>query len=823
MRSLKFFIGLVLLIVGFTGTFFLVKVSAQSYRYCTNCGCPGDAYQCINDDGETSNTCTNWSTCDRFPDATCCQTNPNCSNTCGQNSRYYCTAPYPNGSCSNPGSPSNPGNPGNPPAPGCTQVPPGSATLLTPATESVMPTNSVTVTWAPTTSWGEGCPNNLYQIVFISPDCSGSYTAISGVIGSSVNSFTFNNLDWGRRYCWTVGEHNNGQAAYVGDFTFYINATPTLVSSGFTNPDTCDADANGTPNGVSGRFGQPNATNPVTYSVTFRDNESDSFEEIWLAFVPNVVNAQIVDRATVEAYAGGSGSIGLRLHRTGAVNVLQANGASGAWTGLPANNQPNSATVLNATFSRNGAFATGTFTIRFNDNFPYGTYGGNYNIYAAALMVNSDGTAVTSYASAYQNFNYYRAGSWRVDVNPPSVYVGTPTVQGNGSYDVLWAAGDVEAPGNAITQVWSYIFADQAGSSLRDNTIGATINPPNSQLDYPTASNAGVTLANLVNHNYTNLTPALNATSTFRLVGQDFACNISRSTSSLASPIPWLITYQNSISAGGGYNGFGIPNLTNYTVPYTSDTGLPYLSTYSVFSGNANIVNGGVSGVSKANQVALTYQNLASSPPLGSGTTSWYQYLLSLVTQNARTSIATSNATGINGNASTSLGIAANTKRIVTIERDNFIVESNSNCDVQAMIFVSGNIIIRPDFNFSGNNRCMFIAGGNITIENGSNKTTPAVATSSTTLAQYDIVRSLLIASNQFTTTADQVNGNGNKWDGLYIQGSVISNLVDLRRSINLGANAIQPAHVFVYDPAFIDIFGTDLSRRDFSIREVGK
>lgn len=823
MRSLKFFIGLVLLIVGFTGTFFLVKVSAQSNRYCTNCGCPGDAYQCINDDGETSNTCTNWSTCDRFPDATCCQTNPNCSNTCGQNSRYYCTAPYPNGSCSNPGSPSNPGNPGNPPAPGCTQVPPGSATLLTPVTESVMPTNTVTVTWAPTTSWGEGCPNNLYQIVFISPDCSGSYTAISGVIGSSVNSFTFNNLDWGRRYCWTVGEHNNGQAAYVGDFTFYINATPTLVSSGFTNPDTCDSDGNGIGNGISGRSGQPNATNPVTYSVTFKDNESDSFEEIWLAFVPNVINSQVVDRTTVEAYAGGSGSIGIRLHKTGAVNMIQANGDSGIWTGLPANNQPNSATLLSATFIRNGAFASGTFTIRFNDNFPYGTYGGNYNIYAAALMQNTDGTLLTSYATPTQSFNYYKTGSWRVDVNPPSVYVSNPTVNGNGTFDVQWAAGDAEAPGNAITQVWSYIFADQAGSSLRDNTIGLTINPPITQLDYPTASNAGVTTANLATHNYTNLTPAVNATSTFRLVGQDFACNISRSTSSLASPIPWLISYLNSISATGGYTGFNIPNLTNYNVPFTGDTGIPYLSTYSAFSGNGTMVNNGSARVSKTNQFAINYQNLASSPPLGSGTTSWYQYLLSLVTQNARTSIATSNATGINGNTSTSLGIAANTKRIVTIQRDNFIVESNSNCDVQAMIFVSGNIIIRPDFNFSGNNRCMFIAGGNITVENGSNKTTPAVATSSTTLAQYDIVRALLIASNQFTTSADQANGNTNKWDGLYVQGSVISNLVDLRRSVNLGANAIQPAHIFVYDAAYTDIFGTDLSRRDFSIREVGK
>lgn len=808
MRRLKLIVAIIILTAGIAGTFFLFKVSAQTTRLCINCGCPFNFNRCLTD-GETSATCTNWSTCDAY------------TNVPGEQSRYYCTAPYPNGNCSNPNTPPPGGNP--PPPPGCTQVPPGSATLLTPAPESVMPNNNVTVTWAPTASWGQGCPNNLYQIVFISPDCSGSYTAISGVIGSSVNSFTFNNLDWGRRYCWTVGEHNNGQAAYVGDYTFYINSTPTVISSGFTNPDTCDSDGNGTPNGISGRFGQPNATNPVTYSVTFRDSESDTFEEIWLALVPNVINSQIVDRATVEAYAGGSGSIGIRLHRTGAVNIIQASGAWGAWTGTPANNQPNSATLLSASFTRNGAFANGTFTIRFNDNFPYGSYGGNYNIYAAALMINSDGTAVTSYASAFENFNYYRTGSWRVDVNPPSIYVGTPTVAGNGSFDVLWAAGDAEAPGNGITNVWSYIFANQPGTSIRDNTTNSTINPPNAQLDYPTASNAGVNIGNLGNHNYNDLTPALNATYTFRLVGQDLACNISRSTSSLQSPIPWLISYQNSISAAGGYNGFGIPNNPNFTVPFTSDTGLAYLSTYSVFSGNANIVNGGVSGVSKNNQTALTYNNLASSPPLGSGTSSWYQYLLNLVTLNDRTSIATSNATGISGNVSSSLGIAANTKRIVTIQRDNFIIESNSTCDVQAIIFISGNVVLRPDFNFSGSNRCMFISGGNITIENGSNKTNPAVPVNSTTLAQYDIIRALLIASNQFTTTADQINGNNNKWDGLYVQGSVISNLVDLRRSINLGANANQPAHVFVYDPSFADIFGADLSRRDFSIREVGK
>ncbi len=712
--------------------------------------------------------------------------------------------------------PPPPTPPPPPPPPPCTSSAPGAATLSSPVSGTLMHTNDVPVSWTNPTGWGVGCPQANQFRVYTSRGCTGTYV-LSSTVGAGVLNTTLNDLEWSSTYCWYVQKTNGSQVANSAVWQFSINNTPTITGSSFTNADVCGT-------GTSGRAGTTGTTNPVTYRVSFNDTEGDQYREVWLVFAPSTgPYAQTTDPevdTVVNGKIGNSQAIGVKIDLIN--NTVHTITNAGAWSvGASSGdltNQAGTATVLgfgtNTIANVSGNTVTADFQIRFDNTFPVG----NYNIYTAALTRTSAGIDVTSNATGANNRMYKRTGTWIVDTANPSITVTGPTFNGNGTFSVNWAASDT----GTLTNVFGYIYADKPGTQIQDQTIPLTINPPNTQIGYPAnPANAGITMANLGNHTYNDLTKSLFANYSFVLYGRDNACNIGNSNLSVDSPSPWSMGYLGSVSANGGVTGFNIPNTSNFTTPYSGDPpGIPYLSPFSAFSGNGNIV---AQRQSKQNVYSINYVNVGTKPPLESGFTTWYDYLLDLVIRNSQTTVINfSGNQTISGDVSKFIlpgQFATNFRYIVTVN-GNLTINANTNCDVKSMIFVTGSVTVNPDTTVSSDNSCGIISKGDVTINNGSLKTV-GVTLSNSTGSSYDNVYFTFVTDGTLHTLADNSQGTNYKWDGLYISGGVIANNLDLERDLNFNANFNQPAQIFVYDPRFRDNFKHDLARSKFSVREV--
>ncbi len=152
------------------------------------------------------------------------------------------------------------------------------------------------------------------------------------------------------------------------------------------------------------------------------------------------------------------------------------------------------------------------------------------------------------------------------------------------------------------------------------------------------------------------------------------------------------------------------------------------------------------------------------------------------------------------------------------------------------MVFVDGNLTINPDLTLTTAantpiitdqiyNGCMFIVKGNVSIGTGTSKTN--LATTSATLAGYDIVNAFIITDGTFNVPVD-AHGVGKKGDGLYINGGVVSRntmnaaLTTISRDINQQGNNLQPSTFFNLDPRYKLMFSEDFASRDYDIREFG-
>ncbi len=275
----------------------------------------------------------------------------------------------------------------------------------------------------------------------------------------------------------------------------------------------------------------------------------------------------------------------------------------------------------------------------------------------------------------------------------------------------------------------------------------------------------------------------------------------------------WLHGYLGSISANGGIK-ITMPNLPNYTIPFTTITGIPYFTTYSTISGTADIP---LTQQSKYKEYTTNYINAATKPPLESGFTSWHDFIEIQVKKNKKTEVKdlTTSQT-ISGNLSINHKIAIGSKIIYDIVGD-LTVNSGTVCDIEVMYLVTGNITINPDLTNTADNGCIFVAKGNVTIGVGTQKTDQLKA--SVTPISYDIINAAIIADGTFVTPVDNGVGSTKKWDGLYINGSVTAITLDLHREPNSSDNA-QPGHIFVYDPRYKESFKDDMSFRYYSIRE---
>src|SRR6185369_16880028 len=144
-------------------------------------------------------------------------------------------------------------------------------------------------------------------------------------------------------------------------------------------------------------------------------------------------------------------------------------------------------------------------------------------------------------------------------------------------------------------------------------------------------------------------------------------------------------------------------------------------------------------------------------------------YLLDKIKKNGKTSVTTLTSRSISGTMSAGLASVPNAHIASEITGD--LVVNNTTCDLQASIFVQGNLTINPDLTITNPplatpatnqnyNGCMYIVKGNVVINGGSNKT-PTIATGSATLASYDVVNASIVTDGTFSTPVDTIIDNG--------------------------------------------------------------
>lgn len=754
----------------------------------------------------------------------------------------------------------------------CTPSDPVAATLSTPANNSQVnlgTNNSVAITYA-LNGWGTACPsnNNTYDVQ-LSPNCSGTYQS-----WGSVNQFT--GLTKGVTYCWRISKDNGSGIkvlSSVNRFTV-INDTVNVVSAGI-NADVCS-------NGFSGVSGSPLVSNPVDYSVNFSTAAGNTYKEVWIAMVPDntafnydckqftgntasTIDDNVCKYMEIQDVAEYSGILDkVRLSKGAAFklildsfgNAVEARAYDGGvWKSITSSGDISGygATLkefrTNSIASVSGNNLSSNFRIRIDS-----MYYGKYAFYVAALITDPLGNLKTSFASPGQPYAYKRTNAsasrtnWGVDLSPVAATSAFTNVKytADGKFQVNWSF--IEPNGLNLK---SFITRDNTESSLNDSTGDINFNNGNlpDSSNFTTGAiryvdinnqNGNINEGNLTTRTYTDSDTSKQTNYQFYAYARDAACNQSVVSTSATIQKPWVLSYNGDLSAAKGVIDLSLPVTLNELPDVLKDRSgnsiltdrqSVFLSTYGAISGTPDLP---IRKQSKTQQYIKNYEDLTIKPPLDSGFSKWYDYLLDTVKKNAVASFVNYQTTQVlNGNTSAFLGIGAGTKAHALIN-GNLTVNSTAVCDTQTIFFVVGNVQspldgtyknttlkFNPDFKVSGNsNGCIFVTPGDILIDNGASATSN-VSIDNSQLANYDLIESALFTDGQFITKKD-VAGNGLKNDGLAIKGSVVSENVVLQRDLNLNSNQSQPAQLFYFDPRYREIFKNDLNYNKYSIREIG-
>lgn len=697
--------------------------------------------------------------------------------------------------------------------PACTSTNPTAPIINAPSSGSTLYSSTVAVSWSQNGSWGNGCPNvNRYR-VYIQPNCTGSFINHSGDLNSSTTNYNLTGLNWNTTYCLRV-EKRNGTRTAQANSTFTIGSPGSLSGSNVSG-DVCST------GGITGRLGETSTSNPLTFNVSFNKNPASfNFTEVWLSIVPTTgpyaVTASPANAVTVSNNSVAARSITARIITSNNNAQIYQGGWGSTWGSLAStgsiDNSTNTASLINigtnSITNINGNQVNASFQIEFKNTFPSGTY----NVYAMGVL--SDGVTTVSTNPTTTSLNMVRLSSWIFDMNSPSSVLNGPTVINPTDFSLEWIANDAQS---GLKGVYSYVYSDVDTATIRNLNLGLDHPTTAAVLSYPAdAPNAGITASNLGVYSYQDQSPALGAQYTFRLFAEDRACNIAESTQSAQTVPPWPIAYQNSISANGGFNTIRIPNISDFTVPFTTDTGSAFLSTNSVYSGDLNIPQ---SRVSRNNLYTINYSNDAINLPVDTSFGNWYDYLKGLSLENSKSTIINTNLDSYNitGSLSRFFGISANSKYVIVQNNSVDFNLSNAVCDIKALIFVGGSLNIQPEFTKTSGNGCVFISNGSLTITGGNYKSQTLL--SSSVKSSYDIVEAGFIVDT-FNSPVDTQAPN-QKWDGLYINGFMVNNIQTLQRDLNSTSNNENPAYVFRFDPELYFSFRSDLAKRSYSVREI--
>lgn len=722
--------------------------------------------------------------------------------------------------------------PGSPPAPppsgGCVYSSPGPVTLNTPVNGAVLTSNTVTLSWNNIGTWGEGCPTVPVNAIYFQPDCVGGLT----YMGSNP---TINDLDWDRTYCWVIARGNYGPfTTYSPVWAFRTPRPPQIIASSFdaASINRCSGSA------ISGRSSFPTTNNPITYTMDVRDDRNDfAANRNYIKFVRigvlaaggfNYYPLGYADPYMYDPVGKLRGAFDVRnLDVFGGSpdtpEFRSINGAGGTF-GAPATTGNLANTAGNLTLLGLNTVSTRvtvvdnrtlrvTWTVRFEDV----QANGNIRLYGSVISQNADGSYVsqdadpslTSFFGSDANYGYSAMANWAIDMNPPAASISVPTWTGTTTFNIDWQFSDP----NGFRTIRSYCYLNSSGSAtIRDIGLAQNIVLGTTPLDFPTPDQC---LVNSVPrrgvHNYQVQSGTLGS-ATFKLYVQDNACNSATATDGIGNPNAWIMTNGNNVSAAGGFPNSVVQDIDPLILAAISPTigNASYLATYVAITGNDDMPP---DRQSEHDTYVTDYADGQLFPPPVSGQTQWYEFMYDLVSSQAV--VTNTGLASISGNFSGggAYNVPVSSTRFFR-HTGNLTVQSNSTCNIKAIIFVQGNLTVNPDLNRTTGNGCMFVVNGNITIGNGTYKSAGLPVTAS---SLYDRVNAAFVTDGAFNTLLDWP-GAGQLADALFLKGSITANTVSFKRDLGKASNYAQPAEAFEYDPFFITTFRVQLSSRKFSI-----
>jgi len=781
--------------------------------------CP-DGY-CNN--GETGCTCgADCGTCNYVAACTWSPNNPIGCTGDGVNRQYVAGVPTRPGCCN--GLVENwQGTCG---CPVCNVAAPTAPILTAPANNSTIPSNSTTLSWNANGGWGTGCPSSNYQYkVFTSENCTSTYVN-SFTLGSGTTSQLFSNLRWGAQYCWYVQKANGSLSANSPVWRFVVNNNPILTLSSF-GADTCGYGITGRSDSIS-----PNKVNPLTINVGFTDPEANTLSAIIISVVPqSALNINTVTYDQVYAASINNNTVTSMLGYATAGVLTSTWGWNMQSGGANATNTPGTVTLIGAgTTSKANYISPGNWTasvsFRFENSYPSGVH----NVYATATVLNPDGTYSTPNQGNSSLLYMTKVGTWNFDMSNPAGSITLSNYVGS-NFTAAWAGSDA----SGLKSAYSYIIASSTGTTLTDTTGGFAINPlGTTDMNYPTASNAGIGVANLPTSRVYNFTGVSDYT--LKLALEDRACNVYTATAGAVIPSPWLYSREGVISANGGVSNIKIPavastNIPNFLTP-TDATGVTIfqsenridLSTNSAMSGNGSLPTP-VNTISTVDEYAYNYNNQATSPDSRANIANWYSYVLDLVTQNGVQVLTdpTAGALTKSGNISSYLdslrGSASNATTVYAINVTNGSLNLNGiTCDRRVILLSSNAVTITPDIKRSGTGGCIFVSAAGFNVASGTAKTPTTLAAGGN--SSYDVLEGFFISGTNFVSPVDTSRGATFQYDGLIVKGGVLTSNTTLARNLNGSGNADQPAIIFQYDPFYALTFKDALATRFYTIRE---
>lgn len=743
--------------------------------------------------------------------------------------------------------------------PGCTPIDPSGFRLTSPANNSYIENNDVFLRWRDVADWGRGCPTNprffirmgklpnrgmpcrdqdndaFYNLVYRSqriitpanPPITNEPTI------DPVNHVQINNLAWGGTYCWFVEANNNGGSRDSRDvWKFTIYNTPSFEDFNFAFTESCG-------NGISGQASNDGTDNPITFYTEYSLNDNGVGEE-GITQVVTAISPDIYSSASIiseEVLAETSQDYFMALATINHTNPEQSEFQivnsdsypyySGTQTSGSLTNSSNTATLMNINDTVDPESThveiidANTirvyWQVRFEDNYKYKTDGTLFdnviqnNIYGAALREVFPGEWNSSTGSRTLGRSLGLLENWGVNVQPPKAIISDPQVLNSTDFNLDW---DVQAYG--LQKAEGYMWTSEEPLDITKISpapilsINLTTSEPDTTVNPKPNSNVGVyyrsaSADTLGIHTYRLTdTTRIEDTINTKMYAKDTACNeISDSGSALDLTGSWMMTAGGDIHATNFSTQLREASLTG-DLEYLNN--FSFLSTYTSAVSDAALVTS--SRISKQNYLLERYDDWNSSPPRISDKTSWYDYLLDLVTKNSTITIAPSSQ--INKGQKTSQFLSGAKTQIET--SGNFSVEEGAICDTRTIFFIQGDLTIHPDFTIQNSETeqmgCIFIVKGNIRIESGSFKN------------GYDKIQAFLITDGDLNTDVDNM---GTNYDGLYLQGGVYTQgNNNLHRSFSMLDNYVNPAEIFEFDPRYTNIFQEELNIKDYSIREKG-